>query len=53
MCYGSKGVWVSQAASMQLPFIVDFLGLRRNIVVLLRAIVCGGLGFVSWRWCCC
>jgi hypothetical protein len=53
MCYGNKGVWVSQAVSMQLPFVVDFSGLRRNIVVLSLAIFCGGLGFGSWRWGCC
>jgi hypothetical protein len=53
MRHGGKRVWVSQTVSRQLSFVVDFLGLRRNVVVLSLAIFCVGLGFVSWRWCCC
>jgi hypothetical protein len=42
MRYGCKGVWINQAVSMQFPFDVDFLGLRRNIVVLSLAIFVQG-----------
>jgi len=41
-------VWVSQAVSRQLPFFVDFLGLRRNVVILSLAIFCVGLGEELW-----
>jgi MFS family permease len=33
---------------MQFPFVVDFLGLRRNVVVLSLAIFCLGLGEEPW-----
>ena len=45
---GGKRVWVSQAVGRQLPFVVDFLGLRRNVVVLSLAIFCVGLGEELW-----
>ena len=48
MRHGGKGVWISQAVSRQLPFVVDFLGLRRNVVVLSLAIFCVGLGEELW-----
>jgi MFS family permease len=48
MRHGGKRVWVSQAVSRQLPFVVDFLGLRRNVVVLSLAIFCVGLGEELW-----
>jgi hypothetical protein len=48
MRYGRKGVWINQTASMQFPFVVDFLGLRRNVVVLSLAIFCLGLGEELW-----
>jgi hypothetical protein len=48
MRHGSKGVWISQAISRPLPFVVDFLGLRRNVVVLSLAIFCVGLGEELW-----
>jgi hypothetical protein len=44
MRYGCKRIWINQAVSMQFPFVVDFLGLRRNVVVLSLAIICVGLG---------
>jgi hypothetical protein len=33
---------------MRFPFVVDFLGLRRNVVVLSLAIFCLGLGEELW-----
>ena len=48
MRHGGKRVWVRQAVSRQLPFVVDFLGLRRNVVVLSLAIFCVGLGEELW-----
>jgi len=48
MRHGGKRVWVSQTVSRQLPFVVDFLGLRRNVVVLSLAIFCVGLGEELW-----
>src|SRR5215510_13781741 len=48
MPHGGKRVWVSQAVGRQLPFVVDFLGLRRNVVVLSLAIFCVGLGEELW-----
>jgi MFS family permease len=48
MRHDSRGVWISQALSRPLPFVVDVLGLRRNIVVLSLAIFCVGLGEELW-----
>ena len=49
MRHGGKRVWVSQAVSRQLPFVVDFLGLRRNVVVLSLAILVLSLGEELWK----
>jgi MFS family permease len=48
MRHGRIGVWTNHAVSVQLPFVVDFLGLRRNVVVLSLAIFCVGLGEELW-----
>jgi MFS family permease len=42
------GVWVGQTLGRPLPFVIQVLGLRRNIVVLSLAIFCVGLGEELW-----
>ncbi|MGH8067494.1 MAG: MFS transporter [Candidatus Entotheonellia bacterium] len=48
MRHASRGVWMRQALRQPLPFVVDVLGLRRNVVVLSLAIFCVGLGEELW-----
>jgi MFS family permease len=48
MHHASRGVWMRQALRQPLPFVVDVLGLRRNVVVLSLAIFCVGLGEELW-----
>jgi len=42
------GTWISQVKGRGLPFLIDFLGLRRDLIVLSLAIFCVGLGEELW-----